>query len=183
MTAPLTSKPTQKAETLAKASPTITSSREEDVALNEVTLPRYLYVNDIVKTNDHWTNRQRRKKKSTNQSSIALDVFLDVAYSCDREYRCDHVPRHVTTSIHGKIATTFENLRKRSPRRVLKQQGCPLRCFEGSPKKKFRAGLKLLPTKRRPRSRNLSNKNQVKSLSVTAHLVISMSLSYQTMRL
>jgi len=53
MTAPLTPKPTQKAETLAKASPTIASGREEDVALNEVTLPRYLYVNDIVKTNDH----------------------------------------------------------------------------------------------------------------------------------
>ncbi len=30
-------------------------------------------------------------------------------------------------------------------------------------------GSKLLPTKRRPRSRNLSNKNQVKTLSVTVH--------------
>jgi hypothetical protein len=34
---------------------------------------------------------------------------------------------------------------------------------------------KLLPTKLRPRSRSLSKKNQVKSLSVTCHPVISMS--------
>jgi hypothetical protein len=41
-------------------------------------------------------------------------------------------------------------------------------------------GLKLLPTKLRPRSRNLSKKNQVKSLSVTVHPTISMSLSYKS---
>ncbi len=36
-------------------------------------------------------------------------------------------------------------------------------CISGS------HGSKLLPTKRRPRSRNLSGKNQVNSLSVTVH--------------
>ena len=41
-------------------------------------------------------------------------------------------------------------------------------------------GSKLLPTKLRPRSRNLSKKNQVKSLSVTFHPTISMSLSYKS---
>ncbi len=41
-------------------------------------------------------------------------------------------------------------------------------------------GSKLLPTKPRPRSHNLSNKNQVKSLSVTVHPTMSMSLSYKS---
>ena len=42
MVAPLTPKPTRKAETLARAPPTIASRREEDAALKEVAmLPRY----------------------------------------------------------------------------------------------------------------------------------------------
>jgi hypothetical protein len=39
MTVPLTPKPTQKAEALAKAPPTIASRRKEDVALKEVAKP------------------------------------------------------------------------------------------------------------------------------------------------
>ena len=45
MVAPLTPKPTRKAEALAKAPPTIASSREEDAALKEVALPRYRCAN------------------------------------------------------------------------------------------------------------------------------------------
>ncbi len=41
MVAPPTPKPTRKAEALARAPPTIASSREEDAALKEVALPRY----------------------------------------------------------------------------------------------------------------------------------------------
>ena len=41
MVVPLTPKSTRKTETLARAPPTIVSSREEDVALKEVALPRY----------------------------------------------------------------------------------------------------------------------------------------------
>jgi hypothetical protein len=42
MVVPLTPKPTRKAETLARAPPTIASRREEDAALKEVAiLPRY----------------------------------------------------------------------------------------------------------------------------------------------
>jgi len=40
MVAPLTPKPTRKAETLSKVPPTIASSREEDAALKEVAKPR-----------------------------------------------------------------------------------------------------------------------------------------------
>ena len=45
MVAPLTPKPTRKAETLSMAPPTIASSREEDAALKEVALPRYRCAN------------------------------------------------------------------------------------------------------------------------------------------
>ena len=41
MTDPPTPKPTRKAEALARAPPTIPSSRKEDAALKEVALPRY----------------------------------------------------------------------------------------------------------------------------------------------
>jgi hypothetical protein len=40
MSAPLTRKPTRKAEALARAPPTIVSRRKEDVALKEVAKPR-----------------------------------------------------------------------------------------------------------------------------------------------
>ena len=50
MAAPLTPKPTRKAEALAKAPPTIASSREEDAALKEVALPRYRCANGILET-------------------------------------------------------------------------------------------------------------------------------------
>ena len=43
MTAPLTPKPTRKAETLVKAPSTIVSRRKEDVALKEVVKPRLCY--------------------------------------------------------------------------------------------------------------------------------------------
>ena len=49
MVAPLTPNPTRKAEALAKAPPTIASSREEDAALKEVAFPRYRYANGIRK--------------------------------------------------------------------------------------------------------------------------------------
>jgi hypothetical protein len=45
MTAPLTPKPTRKAEALAKAPPTITSRCKEDVALKEVAKPRLCCAN------------------------------------------------------------------------------------------------------------------------------------------
>jgi hypothetical protein len=41
MVSPLTPKATRKAEVLTKAPPTIVSRHEEDVALKELTLPRY----------------------------------------------------------------------------------------------------------------------------------------------
>jgi hypothetical protein len=50
MVAPLTPKPTRKAEVLAKAPPTIASRREEDSALKEVALSRYRCANDILET-------------------------------------------------------------------------------------------------------------------------------------
>jgi hypothetical protein len=50
MEAPLTPKPTRKAEALAKAPPTITSRRTVDVALKEVAKPRLGYTNGILET-------------------------------------------------------------------------------------------------------------------------------------
>jgi len=50
MLTPLTPKPTRKAEALTKAPTTIVSSREEDTALKEVTLPRYRCANGILET-------------------------------------------------------------------------------------------------------------------------------------
>ena len=50
MVAPLTPKPTRKAEALARAPPTIASSREEDAALKEVALPRYRCASCILET-------------------------------------------------------------------------------------------------------------------------------------
>jgi hypothetical protein len=50
MVGPLTPKPTRKAESLARAPPTITSSREEDGALKEVALSRYRCANCILET-------------------------------------------------------------------------------------------------------------------------------------
>ena len=50
MAAPLTPKPTRKAEALAKAPPTIASRRKEDVALKEVAKPRLCCANGIFET-------------------------------------------------------------------------------------------------------------------------------------
>jgi hypothetical protein len=50
MVAPLTPKPTPKAEGLTRAPPTIASSREEDAALKEVSLTRYRCANFILET-------------------------------------------------------------------------------------------------------------------------------------
>jgi hypothetical protein len=51
MVAPLTPKPTRKAETLARAPPTVASRREEDAALKEVAiLPRYRCASCIPET-------------------------------------------------------------------------------------------------------------------------------------
>ena len=50
MVALLTPKPTRKAEALAKAPPTIASSREEDAALKELASPRYRCANGILET-------------------------------------------------------------------------------------------------------------------------------------
>ena len=50
MVAPLTPKPTRKAEALARAPPTIASLRKEDAALKEVALPRYRCANGILET-------------------------------------------------------------------------------------------------------------------------------------
>ena len=50
MVDPLTPKPTRKAEALARAPPTIVSSREEDAAMKEVALTRYRCANCILET-------------------------------------------------------------------------------------------------------------------------------------
>ncbi len=51
MVAPLTPKPTRKAEALARAPPTIVSRREEDAALKEVAMfPRYRSASCILET-------------------------------------------------------------------------------------------------------------------------------------
>ncbi len=50
MVVSLTPKSTRKAETLAKAPPTIASSPEEDAALKEVALTRYRCANGILET-------------------------------------------------------------------------------------------------------------------------------------
>ena len=50
MAAPLTPKPTRKAEDLAKAPPTITSRRKEDDALKEVAKPRLCCANGKFET-------------------------------------------------------------------------------------------------------------------------------------
>ena len=50
MAAPLTPKPTRKAEALAKAPPTIVSRRKEDAALKEVAKPRLCCANGIFET-------------------------------------------------------------------------------------------------------------------------------------
>ncbi len=50
MVAPLTPKPTRKAEVLTRVSPTIASCHEEDTALKEVELPRYHASNGILET-------------------------------------------------------------------------------------------------------------------------------------
>ena len=50
MVAPLTPKPTRKTEALANSTTTIDSSREEDVGLKEVALPRYRCANCILET-------------------------------------------------------------------------------------------------------------------------------------
>ena len=50
MVAPLTPKPTRKAEALAKAPPTITSRREEDAALKKWPKPRLSCANGIFET-------------------------------------------------------------------------------------------------------------------------------------
>ena len=58
MVAPLTPKPTRKAETLARAPPTIASRREEDAALKEVAMPRYRCASCIPETK---TNKRRKQ--------------------------------------------------------------------------------------------------------------------------
>ncbi len=50
MVVPLTPKPTRKAEALARAPPTIVSSRKEDADLKEVSLSRYRCANCILET-------------------------------------------------------------------------------------------------------------------------------------
>jgi hypothetical protein len=50
MVAPLTPKPTHKAEALARAPPTIASCREEDAALRKWPLPRYCCASCILET-------------------------------------------------------------------------------------------------------------------------------------
>jgi hypothetical protein len=61
MVAPLTPKPTRKTEALTKAPPTITSSREEDAALKEVTLSRYRCANGILETKYYESNVHRKE--------------------------------------------------------------------------------------------------------------------------
>jgi hypothetical protein len=50
MVAPLTPKPTRKTEALARAPPTVASSREEDDTMKEVALPRYRCAHCILET-------------------------------------------------------------------------------------------------------------------------------------
>ena len=66
MVAPLTPKPTRKAEALSKAPPTIASSREEDAALKEVAKPRLCCANGIFET----------KTKDGSTAAKARPTFL-----------------------------------------------------------------------------------------------------------
>ena len=89
MVAPLTPKPTRKAETLARAPPTIASRREEDAALKEVAmLPRYRCASCILetKTTDGCSGGAGKNKKRSRddvrgryQSSSRRDrAFADL---------------------------------------------------------------------------------------------------------
>jgi hypothetical protein len=93
MVAPLTPKPTRKAETLAKAPPTIASRREEDAPLKEVALTRYRCANDILET--------RTKDGSTAAKAPAPRTNPNTK---EAPTAPNHTPIH-HTNVMGKRAT------------------------------------------------------------------------------
>ena len=92
MVAPLTPKSTRKAEALAKAPPTIASSREEDAALKEVALPRYRCANGILETKakDESTAAKApapRTNPNTKEAPTAPKPHTHPSHECDGQAR------------------------------------------------------------------------------------------------
>jgi len=92
MVAPLTPKPTRKAETLSKAPPTIASSREEDAALKEVAKPRLCCANGIfeTKTKDGSTAAKApvpRTNPKTKEAPTAPKPHTHPSHKCDGQAR------------------------------------------------------------------------------------------------
>ena len=93
MVAPLTPKPTRKAETLARAPPTIASRREEDAALKEVAiLPRYRCASCIpeTKTNVGSTAAKAPAPRTTpkvNEAPTAPKQHTQPSHECDGQAR------------------------------------------------------------------------------------------------
>ena len=93
MVAPLTPKPTRKAEALAKAPPTIASSREEDAALKELSSPLYRCANGILETKAK-TKAPQRKPRPHVSTQISMR----------RPPHPNHTPTH-HTKVMGEHAT------------------------------------------------------------------------------
>ena len=92
MVAPLTPKPTRKAEALAKAPPTIASRRKEDVALKEVAKPRLCCANGIfeTKTKDGSTTAKApapRTNPNTKEAPTAPKPHTHPSHECDGQAR------------------------------------------------------------------------------------------------
>ena len=88
MAAPLTPKPTRKAEALAKAPPTIASRRKDDVALKEVAKPRLCCANGIfeTKTKDGSTTAKApapRTNPNTKEAPTAPKPHTRQSHECD----------------------------------------------------------------------------------------------------
>jgi hypothetical protein len=92
MADPLTPKPTRKAETLARAPPTIVSRRKEDVALKEVVKPRLCCANDIfeTKTKDGSTGAKApapRTNPNTKEAPTAPKPHTHPSHERDEQAR------------------------------------------------------------------------------------------------
>ena len=92
MAAPLTPKPTRKAEALARAPPTIVSRRKEDVALKEVAKPRLCCANGIfeTKTKDGSTAAKApapRTNPNTKEAPTAPKPHTHPSHECDGQAR------------------------------------------------------------------------------------------------
>jgi hypothetical protein len=91
MVAPLTPKPTRKAEALARAPPTIASSREV-AALKEVALPRYRCANCILETETKVGSTAAkapapRTNQNINEAPTAPKSHTHPSHECDGRAR------------------------------------------------------------------------------------------------